>query len=224
MSSKIIRLSTAHRLWWSLPLAAVLWAILLWGMGIVLTAPEAAAPPAPTQIDAQIVELPAKQPPPAPPIKAQAKIPPPATAKPVQFHPVAQSTPVPPKVSLAQPPISPQPPSKIEPPVPVPAPAETESTDAQPGTQQMGARAIYQPKPTIPEDLRDDSLHVVVLARFHIAADGTVSVVLIKPASNPRVNQVVLNTLKTWRYFPAIQAGKPVASTTDVEIAFDVDN
>ena len=62
---------------------------------------------------------------------------------------------------------------------------------------------------------RDETIHTVVMARFHIKPDGSATVELTQPAPNPRVNQLILNTLKTWRFFPAIQAGKPVASVQD---------
>ncbi len=88
----------------------------------------------------------------------------------------------------------------------------------------MGARAIYQPKPEIPDDMRDQSVHVAVLARFHIAADGTVTVELVKPAADPRINQLLLNTLRDWRFFPAIQNGKPVDSDQEILIHFDVNS
>ena len=65
-------------------------------------------------------------------------------------------------------------------------------------------------------------MHVVIVARFHIAEDGSVTVELLKSAPNPRVNQIILNTLKTWRFFPATQADKPVASTQDINISIDV--
>ncbi len=87
----------------------------------------------------------------------------------------------------------------------------------------MGARALYQPKPTLPEDLRDETIHSVVMARFHIDSNGNATVNLTQAAANPRVNQLILNTLKTWRFFPAIQGGKPVASVQDVKVAIDVE-
>lgn len=87
----------------------------------------------------------------------------------------------------------------------------------------MGARALYQPKPVVPDELRDETIHVVVTARLHIGTDGNVTAELVDPAPDPRVNQLVLNTLKAWRFFPAIQAGKPVASVQDVKVAIDVD-
>lgn len=74
----------------------------------------------------------------------------------------------------------------------------------------------------LPEDLRNETMHLVIVARFQIAEDGSVTVKLIKSAPDPRVNQLILNTLKTWRFFPATQADKPVASTEDINISIDV--
>ena len=85
-------------------------------------------------------------------------------------------------------------------------------------TENMGAQAVYHPNPVIPEELRDDALHVTVSARFHIAADGSVPVELTHPAPDPRLNRIVLDTLKTWRFFPATNKGKPIASTQDLDI------
>ena len=82
----------------------------------------------------------------------------------------------------------------------------------------MGAQAVYQPAPIIPENLRDNALHVKVLARFHIATDGSVNVELIRPAPDPRINRVILDTLKTWRFFPETKQGKPVPAIQDLEI------
>jgi protein TonB len=90
-----------------------------------------------------------------------------------------------------------------------------------PGAGQS-ARAIYQPKPKIPDDLREDTLNAVAVARFRIAADGTASVELITPTPNPRLNQVLLDTLKTWRFFPAMNNGIPVSSMQDLRISVEV--
>ena len=87
----------------------------------------------------------------------------------------------------------------------------------------MGARAVYQPIPKIPEDLRDAAINAVAVARFHINADGTATVELSKPTPDPRINQVILSTLKTWRFFPALRHGVPVPSLQDIKVAVDVD-
>ena len=76
--------------------------------------------------------------------------------------------------------------------------------------------------PVIPDDLRQEALSEAATARFHIAADGTATVELVKPTQNPRLNRLLLETLKLWRFFPALQDGKPVASTEDMVIRVQV--
>ncbi len=44
-----------------------------------------------------------------------------------------------------------------------------------------GARAIVHPKPQIPDDMREETFKFAPLARFHIAADGSFNVELVKP-------------------------------------------
>ncbi|MES2405714.1 MAG: energy transducer TonB [Pseudomonadota bacterium] len=210
--------------WWPLPLALLLWALMLWGFGFFFAAPARVASIPPAPIDARIIELP---PPPSPPklqpkpvVKAE------KVARPVAVQPTPQrmQTPPPaPKVALPPPPPPQPPPPQAEPaPVPPPKPEPGPST-GQGGTQQMGARALYQPKPKLPEDLRDETIHTVLVARFHIKPDGSATVELTQPTSNPLINQSFFNTLKTWRFFPAIQGGKPVASVLDVKLPIDVE-
>lgn len=207
--------------WWPLPLALLLWALMLWGFGLFFAAPAKVASEVPAPIDARIIELP---PPPSPPkpkpvVKAEKR------ARPVPVRPAPQPVQtLPPKAALPTPPAPQPPPPQAEPaPAPPPPKAEPSPSTGQDGTQQMGARALYQPRPKLPEDLRDETIHAVVMARFHIKPDGSATVELTQPAPNPRVNQLILNTLKTWRFFPAIQAGKPVASVQDVKVAIDVE-
>lgn len=85
-----------------------------------------------------------------------------------------------------------------------------------------GARAIVHPKPQIPDDMREETFKFTPLARFHIAADGSFNVELVKPTPNPRLNRILLDSLKSWRWFPEIMNGKPVASTKDVVVNIEV--
>lgn len=211
-----------RRLPWTLPIALFIWLLGLWGIGLYLERP-AQYPPEPKPIEAQFLELPppatiqtlpaerslprSKSPPPPPepvPLPAELVQPiPKAAPKPeVQEH---EAHPVAPQTQPAPPAPSTPAPSTMTPPV---------------GGQ--GARAIYQPKPKIPDDLREDALTAVAVARFHVAADGTATVELITPTPNPRLNQVLLDTLKTWRFFPATKNGIPVASTQDLRISVEV--
>ena len=90
------------------------------------------------------------------------------------------------------------------------------------GGGRMGARAIYQPLPQIPEELRRRTIEMVAVARFRVAAHGGAQVELTQPTSDPEVNRVVLESLKRWRFFPAMQDGKPIASTVDIRIPISV--
>ena len=86
----------------------------------------------------------------------------------------------------------------------------------------MGARAIYKPLPEIPDTLRSRNLELVALARFKVAADGSAQVELIEPTSEPDLNRALLEALKRWRFFPAMQNGKAVASSVEIRIPVSV--
>jgi protein TonB len=89
-------------------------------------------------------------------------------------------------------------------------------------TPFISARAISQPKPQIPDELRQDALSTSAVARFHVASDGTTTAELVKPTTNPKLNRLLINTLKNWRFFPAMKEGKPVESTQEIVIKIEV--
>ncbi|MFM0499795.1 energy transducer TonB [Paraburkholderia caffeinilytica] len=106
------------------------------------------------------------------------------------------------------------------------APASEERASATPSATSSGdatAHAIAQPLPELPDDLREQAYQTVATARFAIHVDGSVDVELIKPTANPRLNQILLETLRKWRFFPAMQAGHPVESRQDIRVHFNVD-
>lgn len=84
------------------------------------------------------------------------------------------------------------------------------------------ARLLSQPLPEVPDDLREQGYQAVAMAHFTIHTDGTFDVELVKPTQNPRLNQVLLATLRQWRFFPAIENGRPVESHQDVRVHFNV--
>jgi protein TonB len=86
------------------------------------------------------------------------------------------------------------------------------------GSGHTGARAITQPLPEIPDDLREAAYRAVALARFTIHPDGSIDVELLQPTQQPRLNQLLLASLHNWRFFPATENGKPVESHQDVRV------
>ena len=237
------------RLPWTLPTALLMWAVALWGLAYFMERPahrQAEPPP----LNAELIELPAPaatqnirperpaavhKPKPLPRVRPpQAPVMPPVSA-PTEQAPAAR------KAEGA---------ANTGPPVLTAAPggaggSSGEGVPAAPGTRSAGvatqagpyggkgssggnmyassgARAIVRPMPEIPEDLREGTFSFSALARFHIAVDGSVKVELVKATPNPRLNEILLDSLRKWRFIPAIKDGKPVASTEEIVVKIEV--
>lgn len=90
------------------------------------------------------------------------------------------------------------------------------------GNDSGGARAIFAPKPVIPDDLRERIMAAVAVAHFKVSYDGQVEVTLTTPTNNPELNEILLDTLKEWRFFPAMKGGVAIDSEFDVRIPVTV--
>jgi protein TonB len=229
-----------QRLSWTLPLAALLAALCLALFARLLSlgqAPETKPPPA---IEAQIVTLPAPAAP-APPAPPQpATPPPPPTPAETQPPPPMPLPPPPPPVPEVAPRPKPPPPVRRAPqPPPQPrpsapqvetppaaaapaAPAQPAAPSRAPSGGQMGARAVYKPMPKVPDELRREKFEGVAVARFHVAVDGSATVELVQATNNVAFNRLLLDTFKTWRFFPAMENGQPVASTIEIRVPISI--
>ncbi|HEY9156836.1 hypothetical protein [Candidatus Binatus sp.] len=107
-------------------------------------------------------------------------------------------------------------------------PSESEASGAGRGTleggasESIGAHALYAPTPQIPDDLRENVFSALAIAHFAVDRDGQVQVTLVQPTSSPRLNQVILASLRTWKFFPATRDGIAVASEFDLRIPIAV--
>jgi protein TonB len=97
-----------------------------------------------------------------------------------------------------------------------------QSSSSQP-VSSGGARAIFQPLPVIPPDLRRHVLNLVAVVRFTIAIDGSASAELVDATPDPRLNQILLDTFRRWRFFPEIADGRPVASILMLRVPVHVE-
>lgn len=95
-------------------------------------------------------------------------------------------------------------------------------TGAGIGSDSGGARAVFAPKPVIPDALRRQVFRAVAVAHFQVSYDGQVRVTLTTPTQSPRLNELLLATLKQWRFFPAMKNGVAVDSQFDVRIPISV--
>jgi periplasmic protein TonB len=227
-----------RRLAWTAPLALAIWAAVLLAFALVL---KQTAPPLPelTPIEARIVEVP-------PPAGLQGG--PAAASHPVALAPPPKPKPevrrkaiVPPVPHKAR--LMPQAPPSIAGTNRAPAesaaarsrPATAASTESGsaaagkegtggpgPGSDSLGARALYSPAPKIPDELREEAFQAVAVAHFEVSYDGSVKVTLAKPTPDPRLNQILLDTLGQWRFFPAMKGGVAIDSAFDLRIPITV--
>jgi protein TonB len=234
------------RLAWVIPFSIILWAAFLTLFALLL---ERTAPPPPELAPAEvrIVELP-----PTAGLQGGAKIQHPAAApsKPkVETRkprpriktrkaalPAVRVHPAEPKVSTA-PLLPPSVSGTAKEPTAVAPPAGSPSTSTEApsagagqgtgsragiGSDSSGARAIYAPKPVIPDSLREEALQTVAVARFAVTYDGQVRVTLISPTESPQLNELLIETLKQWRFFPAMKSGVAIDSQFDLRIPVSV--
>lgn len=210
---------------WPLLLAVVMWFAIVWTFGQLLVTPKMRIE-SPLPIEARIVESPEPPSSPAP----QESPPPEQPPKPKIVH-IKKPDPVIPKaphIKSAEKPVEVAPPV-IEPPVAKAEPEKPPSVPVPdikphlPASAELGARAVYHPVPKVPDELRDEALKAEAVARFDIKIDGTVSVELVKPTPNPSVNQLILSTLRTWRFFPSLKDGLPVPSVEEIKIHVDIE-
>jgi periplasmic protein TonB len=182
-----------RRLHWTLPLALLICAGAFTWFAYSMNRP-AIRTPEPVPVDAELVELPAS---------AQ------AAQQPTRPKTVAQ-----PRENS----------TRVASPAPPAAPAETAPAVNNPPapSENRNAQPILRPLPVIPDDLRQDAMNETATARFHVAADGSATVELVKPTQNPRLNRLLLDSLKHWKFMPVIKDGKPVASTEDLVIRVQV--
>lgn len=225
-----------RRFAWIAPLAVIVWAIVLTAFALLL---EQTAPP-PEELkplEARIVELPptaglqgGSSAPARPAAPAIPKPKPHVVVRPKTVpihHPAKPLADIPPspfgtaKSSSAPAPAAGAAKPSAEAGTGVPGGSGTGSGSGL-GSDSSGARALFAPTPSIPDDLRDEAFEAVALVHFKVSYNGDVQVSLTRPTSSPRLNEMLLDTLKQWRFFPAMKNGVAIDSEFDVRIPITV--
>ena len=198
------------RLAWVAPLAVALWCGLLFVFSLLLKQ-TAAPPPESRAVEARIIELPA-----------------PAGLQSSPAMPAPKHAPARPRAPKARPaPLAPPSIAGTAKAAPGPSPISGESDQDSAnlgvqGTDSEGARTTYAPAPEIPDDLRENDLNVVAIAHFKVDTGGVAEVSLAQPTVNPRLNEILLDTLRQWRFAPATRGGVAVESAFDIRIPITV--
>ncbi len=82
---------------------------------------------------------------------------------------------------------------------------------------EIALRAIEQPQPEFPRDLRNTITQGKVLLAFTVQPDGSVSAASVLSATNRKLSKPALDAVSRWRFEPI-----RMARATQVEIAFDL--
>jgi protein TonB len=237
---------TWSRLAWQVPLAVLLTLVELVSF-LRLLGPSAALAPVPRPLEVHVAEMPPPAVSPVQPVPRSA----PRSVPPLPLperRPFERSLfPEPPRPASA-PQVAPLPESAPSPSAAIATPTvesgdDVTASSAPSGTRDpasaasgpvfgvrggalgggnAGARVLYQPRPEIPEALRRRSIEITTVARFRVAANGSAQVELTEPSADADLNRAVLDALRRWRFFPAIEDGKPVPSTLDIRIPISV--
>jgi len=97
-----------------------------------------------------------------------------------------------------------------------------DGTGGSVGSSGSGPVVVYAPVPTIPDDMRDEVVQAVAVARFRVFHDGKVLVSLTEPTEFSRLNEVILATLRQWRFHPALRNGAAIDSDAEVHLRITV--
>ena len=187
-----------RRLHWTLPLALLICAVTFSLFAYSMWRPVIHSPD-PVPVTAELVELPPPEPP-QPQVRQKTIVQP-------RVEPALQAQP-----SAAPPPPAPVVPPSLHPP----------SKPVVAMNENHGAQALIHPLPAIPDELREEAMNEAATARFQIGVDGSATVALVKPTQNPRLNRLLLETLKNWQFMPAIKEGQPVPSVEVMVIRLNV--
>ena len=123
------------------------------------------------------------------------------------------TTPTPQPTPTPTPQTAPTPPKPEPTPPPAPKPHVPELTAARP---------LSQPKPSIPDELRDANLNATFRALFTVHADGSADVKMTSSTGNSTLDQLALDAARQWTFQPATEDGQPVESYLRLAVEFEV--
>ena len=83
-------------------------------------------------------------------------------------------------------------------------------------------RAIAQPSPAYPFDLRKEQIEGRVTLQFTVTADGRVADPVVVQSSNWVFRDLALAAVKKWKYTPALKDGHAVSATVNQSFTFVV--
>ncbi len=101
--------------------------------------------------------------------------------------------------------------------------AKTFQIGTQESNQLIPAEAVSCPQPAVTAEMLEQGIKANCLAKFAIANTGKHTVQLLSSTGSSEVDEMTLETLRTWRFRPASLSGEPVPSVRKIKVEFEVD-
>lgn len=93
--------------------------------------------------------------------------------------------------------------------------------ESGPGEKSTSANVLNGTPPKYPAAARESGWEGSVLVRLLIDTDGTVATVTVRDSSGYKIfDETAVQAVKKWKFSPATQAGKSIASFYDVRVRF----
>lgn len=92
------------------------------------------------------------------------------------------------------------------------------------GQTDQGAVPLSRPLPPYPRRARDQGIEGTVVVELRVDREGKVADARIRSLPHPLFREVVLSTVRKWRFKPAVHRGVPVNMRVQVPFEFNLDD
>ena len=82
-------------------------------------------------------------------------------------------------------------------------------------------RAAWTPEPELTEEARRAGVKATVVLNIVVGRDGRVSRIKVVRSAGMGLDESTVNTVKTWRFQPAMRDGQPVAVEMNIEVVLE---
>ena len=101
--------------------------------------------------------------------------------------------------------------------------AKTFQLGTQDSNSLVPAEALNCPQPAVTTEMMEQGVKTNCLAKFAIQPTGKHTVELLTSTGSSEVDEMTLETLRTWKFRPASLSGSAVPSVRKIKIEFEVD-
>jgi len=103
------------------------------------------------------------------------------------------------------------------------ASATTFNLGTESASKVTSPEPIFNPEPKIPAQLHENCFKSCCIAKFLVSANGKTDVKLLSSSGSSEIDEITLQTLRTWKFKPATLDGEPIEGVRKIQVEFQVD-